>query len=123
MTTLYRKEGRRYVPVAESDTWGSLPQGFHLLAVQPGIRSTRFNVDPCYADVLAALKACREDVMAAWNKASEARPEKTLLTPRERKALAAYKEIAGVDSLVLQRPSASDIVDALELALMKRMGG
>ena len=35
MTTLYKKVGRRYRPVAEHEEWGSYPEGAHLVMCRP----------------------------------------------------------------------------------------
>ena len=32
MTTLYKKVGKRYKPVAEHEEWDSYPEGAHLVA-------------------------------------------------------------------------------------------
>lgn len=36
MTTLYKKVGRRYKPVAEHEEWDSYPKGAHLVVCSPG---------------------------------------------------------------------------------------
>ena len=36
MTTLYKKVGRRYKPVAEHEEWDSYPVGAHLVVCSPG---------------------------------------------------------------------------------------
>lgn len=109
-----------YTPVAETTCWDSFPAGSHLVVVNPGGRSVRFRVDPAYVDVLAALNTCRDDVMAAMREASAARPASRLLTPIERKAIAAYTAIVGPDAMyTLEIPAASSVIDALEAALIK----
>ena len=46
MTTLYKKVGRCYRPVAEHEEWDSYPAGAHLVVCSPGSTLRRFNVDP-----------------------------------------------------------------------------
>lgn len=124
MTVFYEKRGRRYFPVSEynGDWYSSLPAGSHLIHVEPGIRSTLHNVNPARAEVLAALREGRDAAIAAVLSAWEAKPSRGL-TPKEREAFAEYKRILGDDdaSLTLWRASASDVVDALEAAILSRV--
>lgn len=122
--TLYTKtmRGKRavYTPAAESVEWDSLPEGFHLVAVQPGLRSCMYRVNPATADLLAALKLCREAAITAMREASAERPSSRLLTPVEREALAAYYAVAGPEArFTMTIPAASDVLDAIEAVLLK----
>jgi len=56
--TLYQKRGRRYYPAAEYAP-DSFPSGHHLVICVPGMRVTRYRIDPPYADLLAAAEAAR----------------------------------------------------------------
>ncbi len=60
MTTLYKKVGKRYRPVAEHEEWDSYPEGAHLVVCRPGSTMRRFNVDPDRAGLLAAAERLRE---------------------------------------------------------------
>ena len=84
----YIKEGRKYVPVAEYDNelLDSFPKGTHLVMVYPGGTSRRFNIDPNYATMIAAGRLAEDAVCKAISKASELRPQRTLITPGQRKA-------------------------------------
>ncbi len=118
--TLYRKRGRKYEPVAEyGPEFDNLPAGFHLVCVMPGVRSTFFNVEPAIADLMAAMRIGREAAAEAMLKASEARPAARELTAREKKAYAAWKAIMGEESMSLTIASVSDVLDAMEAALLK----
>ena len=124
MATLYTKvmHGKRtsYEPVAETVYWDSLPKGFHLMSVQPGLRSCRYNVEPATVALLAALHLRRDDVLTAMREASAERPSSRKLTKREQKALAAYYEIAGPEArFTMTIPAAASVLDALESALIK----
>ena len=122
MTTLYTKtmRGKRavYTPAAESVEWDSLPKGSHLIVVQPGLRSCVYNVNPATADLLAALKLCREAAITAMREASAERPSSRLLTKREREALAAYYAVAGPEArFTMTIPAAASVLDAIESVL------
>ncbi len=73
MTTLYKKVGRRYKPVAEHEEWDSYPEGAHLVVCSPGSTLRRFNVDPDRAGLLAAAEPLREQIRALVDAASQAR--------------------------------------------------
>ena len=62
MTTLYKKVGRRYKPVAEHEEWDSYPAGAHLVICQPGSTMRRFGIEPDRAGLLAAAEPLRRDV-------------------------------------------------------------
>ena len=61
-TIFYKKVGRRYVPVYEYDQtlMDALPKGSHLIQVYPGGQSTKYNVDPAYAPLIAAGRVNRQ---------------------------------------------------------------
>ena len=84
----YEKRGRRYVPVAEydGDFVDSYTKGNHLLMVYPGGCSRRFNIDPAYAPMIAAARVAEDEVCRAISKASEMRPQRTPITPGQKKA-------------------------------------
>ena len=124
MKLFYEKVGKRYKPVYQydDDLMSAFPKGAHLVVVQPGLKTVKFNVAPAYASVVAAIMLHRETLVDVLRKASEARPSNRVLTKREQKALAAWYAVAGKDSLMtLEIPSASDVIDALSDAMMKEL--
>ena len=84
----YEKVGRRYRPVHEydSDLLNSLPKGSHLINVYPGGQSTRYNIDPNYAAMIAAGRVAEDAMSEAIRKASELRPQRTTITPGQKRA-------------------------------------
>lgn len=58
MTTLYKKVGRRYVPVGEysMEAINRLPYGSHLITVHRTGGIFKYNVDPAYAPLVAASR-------------------------------------------------------------------
>ena len=84
----YEKIGRRYVPVYEYDSTllDSFPKGSHLVLVYPGGQSRRFNVEPNHAAMIAAGRVAEDAICEAMRKASELRPQRTPLTPGQKKA-------------------------------------
>ena len=74
MTTLYKKVGRRYKPVAEHEEWDSYPEGAHLVICSPGSALRRFNVDPDRAGLLAAAEPLRAEIRALVMELHRMRP-------------------------------------------------
>jgi hypothetical protein len=88
MTTLYKKVGRRYVPVAEysNEAIDSFPKGTHLVMCYPGGQSRRFNIDPNYAAMIAAGRVAEDAICESMRKASEMKPQRTPITLGQKKA-------------------------------------
>ena len=84
----YEKIGRRYRPVAEydSDLLDSFHKGSHLVLVYPGGQSRRFNVEPNHAAMIAAGRVAEDAICDALRKSSEMRPQRTPITPGQKKA-------------------------------------
>jgi hypothetical protein len=84
----YEKQGRRYVPVAEydNDFLDSFTKGNHLVMCYPGGTSRRFNIEPALAPMIAAGRVAEDAVCKAIQKASELRPQRTPITPGQKKA-------------------------------------
>ena len=84
----YEKLGRRYVPVAEydNDLLDSFTKGTHLVMSYPGGQSRCFNIDPNYAAMIAAGRVAEDAICRAISKASEMKPQRTPITPGQKKA-------------------------------------
>ena len=114
MSTLYKKVGRRYVPVAEysNEVVDSFPKGTHLVMCYPGGQSRRFNIDPAYAPMIAAGRVAEDAMSEAIRKASEMKPQRTPLTEGQRRAWKKLAKEFGDDLATLQINSARDIAEA-----------
>ena len=113
MTTLYKKVGKRYRPVAEHEEWDSYPEGAHLVVCRPGSTMRRFNIDPDRAGLLAAAEPLREQIMAIVVEKMRMRPTKRPLTPQQRQAWETFKGVMGQDGYLLEYPSVAEIADAV----------
>lgn len=113
-TIFYRKVGRKYMPVAEydSDFLDSFPKGNHLVMSYPGGQSRRFNIDPNYAAMIAAGRVAEDAICRAISKAAELRPQRTPLTPKQKKAWEALAEAFGDELCSLQGLSIHDCAEA-----------
>jgi hypothetical protein len=114
MTTLYKKVGRRYEPVAEysNEAIDSFPRGTHLVMCYPGGQSRRFNIDPNYAAMIAAGRVAEDAICRAISKASELRPQRALLTDRQKKAWEELAAAFGDELCTLQGLSIHDCAEA-----------
>ena len=84
----YEKVGRRYKPVYEYDQtlMDSMPKGAHLVCVYPGGRSTRYSINVAYAPMIAAGRVAEDAICESMRKASEMKPQRTPITPGQKKA-------------------------------------
>ena len=113
-TIFYRKVGRRYEPAYEYDQelMDALPKGYHLISVYPGGRSTRYNVDPALAPMIAAGRVAEDAICSAMIKASELKPNQTPLTKEQLRAWRALARSFGDELCTLKGASVRECVDA-----------
>jgi hypothetical protein len=107
-TVFYKKVGRRYEPVSEYDStlMDAFPQGSHLVICYPGGKSTRYNIDPNYAALIAAGRIAEDTISQAIVKASELRPKNKAITPEQKAAWENLIQVFGEDARYLEWPSA-----------------
>ena len=112
--TFYRKVGRRYEPVSEYDSnfCDAFPKGAHLVVTVPGGRSTRYNVDPNYAAMIAAGRVAEDAICAAMFKADEIQPPRRAMTEAERDAWLNLIAVWGDEARSLRRPAIRDVAEA-----------
>ena len=117
----YEKVGRRYKPVAEydNDFLDSFTKGTHLVMSYPGGKSTRYNIDPDYAAMIAAGRVAGDAICKAIYKASELRPQCTPITPGQKKAWEKLAKEFGEDLCPLTYGSTRDHAEAAVNAMMK----
>lgn len=110
----YEKVGRRYVPVQEYDEYlmDGLPYGNHLIMVYPGGQSTRYNVNPALAPMIAAMRVAEDKMSEAVRRASEMRPRKKELTVEQQRAWQSLNKSMGDDIYTLEVGSSRDIAEA-----------
>ena len=110
----YEKVGRRYVPVAEYDNefMDSFTKGNHLVMCYPGGKSTRYNIDPNYAALIAASRVAEDAMCKAIHAASELRPKQTPITEGQRKAWRKLAKEFGDELATLNINCSRDIAEA-----------
>lgn len=107
MTTLYRKDGKRYVPIEEMDYYRDrYPEGFSLVYCQPGMTSFRFKIDPDKAAVFAAMRELLEkDLIDIISNAIQIQPKKNLATEEQNTAWNNFVKVMGNDKFAVQYDS------------------
>jgi len=117
----YEKVGRKYVPVSEynQDLRDSFHKGAHLVIVEPGHSSTKYNIDPNYAALMAASNKVKDKMVSTLVEASKLKPVKKELTPEQHKAYLAFAKTMGDEFHSLYTDSASNIVEAGLQVLME----
>lgn len=120
-TVFYKKVGRRYEPVYEYDQtlMDALPKGTHLIQVYPGGQSTRYNVDPNYAAMIAAGRVAADRISEAIVKASDLRPKSAPITEEQRAAWDRLVEVMGPEAKCLEWPSAREAAERAVEAMME----
>jgi len=110
----YEKRGRRYVPVSEydSDYLDSFSKGTHIVMSYPGGQSRRYNIDPNYAAMIAAGRVAEDAICRAISKASEMRPQKTPITPGQKRAWEKLAKEFGDELCTLHGLSVHDCAEA-----------
>jgi len=122
----YEKVGRRYVPVSEydSDLVDAFPKGTHIIMSYPGGKSTRYNIDPNYAAMIAAGRLAEDAVSKALVEATEIRRQQrhekgTPLTPGQKAAWEKLVEEFGPDAKQLEWPSARECAEKAVAAMQE----
>ncbi len=116
----YEKVGRRYKPVYEYDQvlMDAFPKGTHLVMCYPGGQSTRYNVDPNYAAMIAAGRVAEDAICSAMIKADEIQPPRKVLTEEERAAWENLVLVWGDEARSLRRPAIREVAEAGVKAMM-----
>ena len=122
MTTLYKKVGRRYKPVAEHEEWDSYPAGAHLVVCSPGSTMRRFSIDPDRAGLLAAADLLRAEIRALVMELHRMRPTRRPVTQAQADAWHAFERAMGNDGYVVECASVGEIADAVVDLIVKEAG-
>jgi hypothetical protein len=110
----YEKVGRRYVPVYEYDQtlMDAFPKGSHLVICYPGGKSTRYNIDPNYAAMIAAGRVAEDVISETIRKATDLRPKSAPLTKGQKAAWENLVKEFGEEARALEWPSAREACES-----------
>jgi hypothetical protein len=112
----YEKVGRRYKPVYEYDQtmMDAFPKGTHIVMCYPGGQSTRYNINPNYAAMIAAGRVAEDAISTSLMEASKLRvPERDQpLTLEQLKAWKALAKAFGKEQYALEWCSYREAAEA-----------
>lgn len=115
---LYRKVGKKYIPVNDPYAYDGLRNGFWLIQIKDGSTSIRQEIYPEKASIHAAARMMEDKLIDIIRKASEARPSKVLLSPEEKKDWDAFIKKHGDSFTMLQYPSIQENVETIVKTLI-----
>lgn len=126
-TIFYKKKGRRYVPVSEYDPElsSAFTRGAHLVVTYPGGRSTRYNIQPAFAPMIAAGRYAQDAISEVVRKSSElrmaTRKGRGPLTKEQQEAWQKLIEVLGEEARQLEWPSANEVAEAGVNAMIEQV--
>ena len=117
--TIYQKEGRKYIPVAEGlyDMYQTryrdvFPEGVHLIVVQPGSESRKFRIQADNVSLLAAAKLKQDKIRDIILEGHKLRPsERKPLTEHQRQKCDDFVASMGDGVYYLEYASVQEIID------------
>ena len=121
---LYKKVGRRYVPVGVTyERYDYFPIGSHLVVVSDDRRarttSYRYDIDPDFAPLAAALRVSADKIVDIVQEASRASIAwRSIVTPEQRAAWAALEDSFGGAIVHISHPSANEAATKIVTALV-----
>lgn len=110
---LYKKVGKKYVPVSMYDELESLPEGWWLVKVTPGCRSMKACMYPDNAELEAAMKDAQDKIVDILNKATQARPRVKPITPEFKRAWERMVKKFGSEMNMLEYDSLYGIAETI----------
>lgn len=119
---LYRKVGKKFVPVNDPYAYDGLRNGFWLIQIKDGSTSIRQQIYPDKAPLTAAARMVEDKLIDIIRKASEARPNKIPLTEEEKKDWDAFIKKHGDSFNTLQYPSMQENAEKIIAAILDETG-
>ena len=116
---LYKKVGRKYIPIQEHVDMAGWSKGDYLVRVMPGVTSmTKMKVNPDYPAALVALQRSKEAMIEAVQEASLATPNRKM-NPRQQEARDEFVRVC--KGMTFTRASAVEIVEAAMRAVKEML--
>jgi hypothetical protein len=119
---VYRKVGKKFVPVNDPYAYDGLREGFWLIKIDKGCTSIRQQIYPEKAPLTAAARLIEDKLVDIIRKASEARPQKNPLTPEEKKDWDKFINKHGESFNTLAYPSFQENAEKIIMAIVDEQG-
>ena len=117
---VYRKAGKKFVPVNDPYAYDGLREGFWLIKIDKGSTSIRQQIHPEKAALTAAARLMEDKLIDIIRKASEARPANSALTPEQKKDWEKFIAKHGESFNTLCYPSIQENAEEIVAALIGR---
>ena len=115
---LYRKVGKKFVPVNDPYAYDGLRNGFWLIQVKDGSTSIRQEIYPDKASLHAAARLMEDKLVQIICGACEARPNETELSPEEKKDWETFIKKHGDSFNTLSYPSIQESAEKIVKTLI-----
>ena len=115
---LYRKVGKKFVPINDPYAYDGLRDGFWLIKIEKGCTSIRQEIYPNKASIHAAAREVEDQLVDIIRKACEATPCKNPLTPEEKKDWDKFIKKHGESFNTLHYPSLRENAEKIVKALI-----
>jgi len=119
---LYRKVGKKFVPVNDPYAYDGLRNGFWLIQVKDGCTSIRQEIYPDKAAIHAAARLMEDKLINIIRKACEASPNKTPLSSEEKKDWDKFIKKHGESFNTLHYPSFQENAEKIIAAILDEQG-
>lgn len=119
---LYRKVGKKFVPVNDPYAYDGLRNGYWLIHIKDGSTSIRQQIYPDKASLTAAARAIEDNLLDIIRKASEARPNKTPLTEEQKKDWDKFIKKHGDSFNTISYPSFQENAEKIIAAIVDQQG-
>jgi len=119
---VYRKVGKKFVPVNDPYAYDGLREGFWLIKIEKGCTSIRQQIYPEKAPLTAAARLIEDKLVDIIRKASEARPAKIALSPEEKKDWDKFIAKHGDSFNTLCYPSIQENAEKIVMAIVDEQG-
>lgn len=119
---IYRKAGKKFVPVNDPYAYDGLREGFWLIKIDKGCTSIRQQIYPEKAALTAAARIMEDKLIDIIRKASEARPQNNTLTIEAAKDWDKFIKKHGKSFSTLCYPSIQENAEKIVAALIDKQG-
>lgn len=116
---VYRKVGKKFVPVNDPYAYDGLRNGFWLIEIKDGSTSIRQEIYPDKAPITAAARNLEDKLVSIIRKASEAKPSSIPLTDEEKKDWDKFITKHGDRFNTLAYPSMQQNAEDIVAAILK----
>ena len=118
---LYKKVGKKYVPVNDPHAYYGLGKGYWLVKVGESSTTIRSSVWPDNVEVEAALRDLEDKILDILRKAEEVKPDKTKLDPKDVEAWERFIKKRGEKFRYLHWNSLAGIAEEIVGHVKKRV--